>query len=122
MNIKKLPTMEDYQKNRNWTVAIVGLDGYFDNEEGRYDFKTRMNAIRGLRDSDCFGDLYLRDIKRIIDDVSKLHPALDMEFAEEIMHPSQHLAVNLPFSKALDIQEALSTRYVKTVIFPTSVY
>ena len=107
MNIKKLPTMEDYQKNRNWTVAIVGLDGYFDNEENRYDFKTRMNAIKGIRDSDLFGDLYLRDIKRIIDDVSKLHPALDMEYAEEIMHPSQHLAVNLPFRKHLIFKRLL---------------
>ena len=117
VNISKLPTMEDYQKNRNWTVAIAGLDGYFDEEEGRYDFKTRLNAVKGIRDSDLFGDLYLRDIKRIVDDVSRVH-----QDSTDIIHPSQHLAVNLPFTKALDIQEKLSTRYVRTVIFPTSIY
>ena len=121
MNIKKLPTIEDYQQRRNWVVAATGLDGYFDDREGRYDTKARIDAIKNLNNSgarkECFADLRLSDIKRIVDDVSRIHPD-----STEILHPSQHLAVNLPFSRALDMQEALHEQGLYTVIFPTSVY
>ena len=109
MNINKLPTHDDYEFHHNWTVVLVEL---------KEDSKSYLRSISALRNSDFFPHFTLGDYKRIVKDIKDI---MDAD-ATHVMHPSQHLAVNVSFEKAREMQKVLTEAGFKITIFPTTCY
>ena len=122
MNIKKLPTHDDYTVNNNWTVVLTKVitDGW--NEERDVPQALLVKSMIALRELDdpAFANLRMFDQKRIVMDVIKVME--ESPDATEVMHPSQHLAVNLTFDRARKIQTHLQDAGLRATIFPTTCY
>jgi hypothetical protein len=113
MNINKLPTHDDYEWHHNWTVVLVEL------KEDRFDNpKSCLRSIKALRNSDFFPHFTLADYRRVCDDIKDI---MDAD-ATDVLHPSQHLAVNVSFEKAREMQNVLTEAGFKITIFPTTCY
>lgn len=114
MNITKLPTRKDYESNHNWTVVLVKLL-----IEGGLEPKIKyLESAKYLRESALFDGFTLNDYRRIAWDVKQI---MDND-ATDVMHPSQHLAVNVNFDKARYMQEVLTELGFEVAIFPTTCY
>ena len=117
MNIKKLPTRKDYESNNNWTVVLVKLI-----IEGGLEPKIKyLESAKQLRESALFDGFTLNDYRRIAWDVKQIMEENGNDVTE-ILHPSQHLAVNVNFDKARYMQEVLTKLGFEVAIFPTTCY
>ena len=108
MNINKLPTDADYEDNHNWTVILQVL----------LSSSKNLESISALRKSDFFPHFTLCDYRRVVEDIRDI---MDKD-ATDIMHPSQHLAINVSFEKAREMQKVLIEAGFKITIFSTTCY
>ena len=114
MNITKLPTQKDYESNHNWTVVLVKLI-----IQGGLEPKVKyLESAKFLRESGLFDDFTLNDYRRIAWDVKQIMG----EDATDVMHPSQHLEVNVNFDRARYVQAVLTEYGFEVAIFPTTCY
>lgn len=119
MNITKLPTRKDYESNHNWTVVLVKLL-----IEGGLEPKIKyLESAKYLRESALFDGFTLNDYRRIAWDVRQIMKENgDTTELTEVLHPSQHLAINVNFDKARYMQEVLTELGFEVAIFPTTCY
>tara|TARA_R100001224_G_C3967015_1_gene131156 strand:- start:185 stop:511 length:327 start_codon:yes stop_codon:yes gene_type:complete len=108
MNINKLPTHDDYEFHHNWTVILQAI----------LDDSSNLRSISALRNSDFFPHFTLCDYRRVVEDIKDIMDA----YATDVLHPSQHLAVNVSFEKAREMQNVLTEAGFKITIFPTTCY
>ena len=119
MNITKLPTHKDYESNNNWTVVLVKLI-----IEGGLEPKVKyLESAKQLRESGLFDHkaFTLNDYRRIAWDVKQIMEENGNDVTE-ILHPSQHLLVNVSFDIARKMQKELTKLGFEVAIFPTTCY